>query len=274
MSVTPLYLGPQESQLFATLHLPDPSVVCKHGVLMCNPFGQEAIRTHRLFRVLADRLARNGIAAMRFEYFGTGDSAGDDGAASLTHWVANLELAHQALLDQVGPLPIRWFGPRLGANVALQALQGGRVQPESMVLWDPIVDGKQYAQRLNEEHTRRLSEVFRRPDFPWSDWQLKSCVADFEEASGFPVSADLLRQLRSIDLRASPLPTQVPCTVLFDPQDVLAAQWMSGQAASATVRRIELASTFSWTEHEVQDGAIVPAKALQSLIRVLGDHSA
>jgi hypothetical protein len=171
-------------------------------------------------------------------------------------------------------VPVRWFGPRLGANVALQALQNGRHLPQSLVLWDPIVDGAQYAQRLSQEHSRRLSEVFRRPDFPWSDWQLKSCVPDFAEASGFPVSAELLGQLRRIDLRASKLPTQVPCTVIFDPQDPLAASWMASETASPAQRQMELASTFSWTEHEVQDGAIVPAKALQCLIRVLGDHSA
>ncbi len=271
MPVTPLYLGPQENQLFATLHVPEPTVACKHGVLMCNPFGQEAIRTHRLFRVLADRLTRNGVAVLRFEYFGTGDSAGDDATADMTHWVANLELAHQALLQHAGPLAVRWFGPRLGANVALQALHNGKVQPESLVLWDPIVDGSQYAQRLHEEHKSRLAEVFRRPDFPWSDWQEKSCATDFDEASGFPVSPELLQQLRAIDLCSSQLPSQTPCTVIHDPQDAVSAKWIAGQTPSPSLKRITLPATFSWMEHEVQDGAIVPAKALQCLIKVLGD---
>lgn len=238
---------------------------------MCNPFGQEAIRTHRLFRVLADRLGRNGVAVMRFEYFGTGDSAGEDTQANMTRWVSDMELAHQELRQHIGAVPIRWFGPRLGANVALQTLEKGQFAPDSMVLWDPIVDGKQYVQNLILEHEKRLKAVFRRPDFPWNDWQAQSCMPDLKEASGFPVSAELIEQLRAINLPASKLPAQQPCVVVCDLADPVTVDWISGEAKSEYLQVIDLRATFSWTEHEAQEGAIVPAKALQTLMRVLGD---
>jgi hypothetical protein len=53
------------------------------AVLLCNPFGQEAIRCHRAFRLLSARLASSGIPSLRFDYFGTGDSPGNDGEGDL-----------------------------------------------------------------------------------------------------------------------------------------------------------------------------------------------
>jgi hypothetical protein len=65
------------------LHAADPAARAGCAVLLCNPFGQEALRSQRGFRVLADRFARTGCATLGFDYFGTGDSDGDDDDASL-----------------------------------------------------------------------------------------------------------------------------------------------------------------------------------------------
>ena len=46
------------------------------------------VRAHRLLRVLAERLARNGIAVMRFGPYGAGDSLGNDEQLDLAGWQA------------------------------------------------------------------------------------------------------------------------------------------------------------------------------------------
>src|ERR1051325_66360 len=70
------YLQSQEQPLFAWLHYPaNPS---GHGVVLCAPLGYEQVHAHRSFRVLADQLAAAGVTALRFDYHGTGDSAGRD----------------------------------------------------------------------------------------------------------------------------------------------------------------------------------------------------
>ena len=71
----------------------------KRAALFFNPYGQEAIRTHRLMRVAADRLARQGVDVLRFDFFGTGDSPGTDEQADISGWTADAMAAHQMLAD-------------------------------------------------------------------------------------------------------------------------------------------------------------------------------
>ncbi len=44
--------------------------------MLCAPIGSEYTRSHRSLRHLADRFARAGIPAVRFDYHGTGNSPG------------------------------------------------------------------------------------------------------------------------------------------------------------------------------------------------------
>ena len=60
----------------AALYHPPTSADRGRAVLILNPLGQEAVRAHRLLRVLADRLARLGVHVLRFDFHGCGDSAG------------------------------------------------------------------------------------------------------------------------------------------------------------------------------------------------------
>ena len=62
----------------AALYHPPTSADRGRGVLILNPLGQEAVRAHRLLRVLADRLARLGVHVLRFDFHGCGDSSSDD----------------------------------------------------------------------------------------------------------------------------------------------------------------------------------------------------
>jgi len=74
----PLYFGREDRPLFGWLHRPAEGATGALGLVICNPFGNEAISTHRTIRQMADAAARAGIAALRFDYDGTGNSAGHD----------------------------------------------------------------------------------------------------------------------------------------------------------------------------------------------------
>ena len=47
-------------------------------MVVCPPLGPEYFNSYRSLRHLADRLAENGVSALRFDYDGTGNSAGQD----------------------------------------------------------------------------------------------------------------------------------------------------------------------------------------------------
>lgn len=266
--MTPYFLGTRDQQIFCTLHLPDADKPVRHGVLICSPFGQEAIRTHRFFRVLADRLTRQGVAVMRFEYFGTGDSAGNDDEADLLRWSHDALAARAELQRHTGLSDIRWLGARLGANVALQALQLQSLQPSRVILWDPVTDGPAWLEMLRTEHLKRIRQVFRRPDTPWADWQKTS--EPMHAASGFPISDALREQMRAIRLELDPSRAS-QYVIVRDPQDPVLRPWTEHASVAAPVRVVDLEATFSWTEHEARDGTVVPGKALQCLLSTLGE---
>ena len=46
--------------------------------MICNPFGFEEVCAHRSLRHLAGAAAAAGIAALRFDYAGCGNSSGDE----------------------------------------------------------------------------------------------------------------------------------------------------------------------------------------------------
>src|SRR6185437_4398727 len=101
MSATPTWFGPAESPLLGWLHLPDDGRA-RAGIVLCPSLGKEQISAYPTLRLLADRLAVQGFAALRFDYEGTGDSAGDvSGESRVGTWLTNIAQA-AGLLRQIG----------------------------------------------------------------------------------------------------------------------------------------------------------------------------
>ncbi len=266
--MTPLFFGPSHHQLYGVMHMPEGHSAAPTAVLLCCPFGQEAIRTHRLYRVLADRLSRIGIPTLRFDYFGTGDSSGDDMDVDLESWASDIHLADQELRRQSGVQTIVWLGARLGATAALQAAHDS--PPTRLVLWDPVLNGAQYLRKLQAEHTDRLGKVFRSLDSPWLRWTNQEFPGVAAEAGGFPIPESLHSQLSKLSIQGLEIPLQNVTTLIADTQ---ANDWQASELESlkkSAPSMIELTETFSWSEHEAHGGSIVPGAALQCLLKTLG----
>src|SRR5579862_9097664 len=77
----PLYFQSGERQLFGWLHWPHETRGADLGLVICKPFGYEAICAHRSLKTFADAAAATGIPALRFDYTGTGNSQDLPGAA-------------------------------------------------------------------------------------------------------------------------------------------------------------------------------------------------
>lgn len=136
--MVPLHFGTSDRILFG-IYSPASGRPGGRGVLLCNPWGPEAMRAHRSMKVLADRLSAQGLDVLRFDYYGTGDSFGDATNACLADWVGDAVLAAEELRALAGVGRVDLVGLRLGAWVAAAAAarlggEGGRI-----VLWDPVV---------------------------------------------------------------------------------------------------------------------------------------
>jgi alpha-beta hydrolase superfamily lysophospholipase len=141
-TATPLWFGPGDRQLFGWMHLPADRVV-HGGVVLCQPFGIEAICAYFTYRLLAERLADRGLAVLRFDYDGTGDSCGGETDPDrLEHWLASVTVATD-LLAASGVTALGLVGMRLGGLFAAhEAARRGGV--DALVLWDPSLSGRSF----------------------------------------------------------------------------------------------------------------------------------
>jgi uncharacterized protein len=137
--VNPLYLGTQERRLFALYEPAAAKDRRSRAAVLCHPWGAEYVYAHRTMRQLAVRLSACGFHTLRFDYFGTGDSGGEDSEASPAAAEADVESAIEGLRDIVGAARVTLIGLRLGATLAARAAMRRQENVEALVLWDPIV---------------------------------------------------------------------------------------------------------------------------------------
>jgi uncharacterized protein len=143
----PFYFGSSRRPVFGVYHAPEADRAKRAGVVLCHPLGHEYLRAHRAFRNLAVALAAQGLHVLRFDYSGSGDSAGDDEDVTIEQCLADLDAAIEELKDTSGIAKVSLVGLRLGATFAAMAACR-RSDVERLVLWDPVLDGASYLEEM------------------------------------------------------------------------------------------------------------------------------
>ena len=138
-NIVPVYFG-KNSDLYGCFHLP-ADFLLSHSVLICQPTGHEYERCHRAMRQLAVQSARKGLAVMRFDYFGTGDSVGNSDEITLAQMRNDTQQAIEACSSKTGAKHLTLIGLRLGATLAAQ-VACSRDEIDSLVLYAPVFDGE------------------------------------------------------------------------------------------------------------------------------------
>jgi alpha-beta hydrolase superfamily lysophospholipase len=151
---TPFWFGSPERPLFGWFHAPDDRPVSA-GVVFCPPLGIEAICVYFSYRVLAERLAESGVAVLRFDYDGTGDSVGDDDdPGRVEAWLESVRSAVDFLAGSGVPR-LGLLGMRMGALLAAHEA-ARRCDLDSLVLWDPCISGHSF---LREQQALRMLSI-------------------------------------------------------------------------------------------------------------------
>jgi uncharacterized protein len=270
--MTPISFGPPERRLFGLYYPGRTDASATLGVVLCNPFGQEAIRSHRFFRVLAERLARNGHAVLRFDYFGTGDSMGDDNDADLDGWAGDVHVAHKELVRRSGVKDVNWLGMRLGAAVAYRAAQSTANFPKRLILWDPVTDGTQYLAGLRDQHIKALDAALSIPRQPLAAQLAMNASTYQDEGLGFNLPELFRCQLASPMLfepgKSKP---NVPLVIVCDQQSAdgrAIAKWVDRDTGQVTL--VDFRHGTDWTSDSADNTALVPTKALMLLVEHTG----
>jgi pimeloyl-ACP methyl ester carboxylesterase len=258
----PIFFGPDARRLFGILSARQNGGAARLGVVLCNPFGREAIRAHRLYRVIGERLSRAGCDVLRFDYFGTGDSNGADDQVDLAGFARDLVVAHEELVRRTGVTRVNWMGMRLGASVVQIAAAASPALPARLILWDPVFDGRDYLDLLRRRHLEwqtadedpitNVPALFRHDDSAYLD-----------EAIGFPLPRAFCDQLRAH--RLASLQVRGPrVTVLCDPDNEEGRAALESCRAAGT-ECIAAAHGTDWTREGDATG-LVPPTVLNQLL--------
>jgi alpha-beta hydrolase superfamily lysophospholipase len=161
-SARPRFIGPDGRWLFAWHHPARPGARRGASVVLCPPLGYDYICVYRTWRILAERLAALGFDTIRFDYDGTGDSAGDPEEPGRPEaWLGSIEHAITEARELTGSSAVALVGLRLGATLALQAATA-RGGVDRLVLWSPFRSGRAYLHELKAY--ARLSRQDHVPD--------------------------------------------------------------------------------------------------------------
>jgi len=149
------------------------------------------MRSHMALRKLAGHLEREGFHVLRFDYFGTGDSAGGAREGSLDEWRTNIVAALEDLKDRSGVTKVSIVGFRLGATLAAQT----NLELTDLVLWEPVVRGSDYLEELRQRHRHEFSSLLFPPEL--AD---RGCGC---EVLGSPLTREMEAEIAQIDLTTS-----------------------------------------------------------------------
>lgn len=196
----PLYFTAGDHRLFGWLHPGSAGLNCGTGLVICKPFGFEAICSHKSVRTFAAISAAAGVPALRFDYRGTGDSDDLDAQANqLEVWPQDILAAIDELRRRTGVERVCLLGIRLGALLAAIAARQC-LAAAGLILIAPITSGQLYVKELRTMRLAGSAERTLDSDPAVSDGSI--------EAGGYSLSAASLAALGQIDLaadRASPV---------------------------------------------------------------------
>ncbi len=241
------FFGDTAEQLYGVMHEPEGTLIRDFALLVCYPYGQEYMITHRALRTLCMNMARAGVPSMRFDYAGTGDSAGE--SFSLATAVANTVAAAQQLAEFSGMDHIKLVGLRLGASIGVLAsqLMNGI---EHITLWDPVLNGSDYLGVLTQ-HSK--------PD-PTNNGTMW--------VNGYPITTATQQELQSMSIQASELEKPASLHFILSQANANADRLIASldqQAVKLRVDNSDLDDTDTWMKADINGTFLLPYEILKRI---------
>ncbi len=256
------HFGDVHQPLFGIYHPAEGARKSMSGVVLCNPYGEEAIRAHRIFRVLASRLARIGLHVLRFDYFGTGDSSGSSDDGTPARWTKDVLTAHDELVRQSGASEVTWVGLRYGANMALAA-SARPVSLTRLILWDPVLNGQRYLDELAESHSAYMKwelEFWRqRDDTP-------------PQSLGWRLTDDFRGALERLDLSKPRFSWAHSILAILSGPNSQAESVLPWVAEGQRTRVHVVQCESPWNSDEALNSTLVPAQIVDAIVDFVGEQ--
>jgi exosortase A-associated hydrolase 2 len=233
----PFFLDTPNGRLFAIHHRP---ITAQRGNVLCiPPFNEEMNRCRSMITLQAQELAAVGIGTLLVDLHGTGDSAGEYRDARWSIWLDDIRRAVAWLDAQPGGCAALW-GIRLGAIMAAETLRAAGPSDKALILWQPVVDGKQY---FTQFLRMRIAAQMDRPHLPketTASMRGQLASGDCVEIGGYEIHPDLSAALDAASLAKLAPPARTP---------VLWVEQASAQAAEVSPASATTIET--WTKADI-----------------------
>ena len=248
MTAEPTYFGGSR-QLFGWYHRPAPDATpLDCAVVICAPLGYEGLCVPRGLRHWADALASAGIATLRFDYHGTGNSAGSDtDPERVAAWIDSIVAAAEKARSRTGTRRIVLAGVRLGGTLAMAAAQ--RAGADGLIVFASHATGRSYVREL-----RAFGRLMRAT--PMTDADAESSI---EEVGGFIVTNATLASLTTLDPLAEPVGVR---RALVIPRDGVATDMSIGDRLEAQGTLVERTVVPGYAEMMVDTHEAMPPRAV------------
>lgn len=253
--MNPFFFGDSTEPLYGVYHPARNEDAELRAILLCYPMGVEYMRAHRAFRQLTHLLVRAGIHVLRFDYHGTGDSAGDGEDATLARWEDDIVLAAHELMDNAGVPRLGMAGLRLGGTLAARA--AARIDGiDRLLLWDPVVSGRDY-----------LAELRQYAEQPATNGNGAAWPGVTVGVGGFPLTPVVRDEILAIRLEETGPPRAQRIRILAsDEREAdrrLSEAW---HAAGANCDYRCVPSENRWAEGDAFGSALIPQDIIRSVV--------
>lgn len=171
------------------------------GFVLCPPFAEEKLWSHRVYVSLSRALCRRGYSVLRFDYTGSGDSEGDFERCTLDTYIADIRSAVRELKEAAGVETAGIMGLRFGATLAILA---SSLAPSDiagpLILWEPVLDGSAYVRELLKINLATQAAVYRKIRHTTADLVRKMEGGATVNVDGYELNYTLYKEMSGIDL--------------------------------------------------------------------------
>jgi alpha/beta superfamily hydrolase len=189
-------------RLFSVLHSSDLQSGDGRAVVFCAPLFEEKLWSHRVLVNCARHLAARGVCALRFDYFGDGESEGRFEQGSVRSRIEDINDAVQFCRDATGAEQVYALGLGYGATMALSAAAANPAIAGA-VAWAPVMDGERYLGELLRAHLAAQMVVHRKVVHDRDALVKQILDGESVNVEGYEIGKALYTEMLGVDLLSS-----------------------------------------------------------------------
>lgn len=216
----PFFFTSNNYRLFGMHYYPDNNIpeVSRVGLVLCDPFAEEKLWSHRFYVTLARHLANNGIWVMRFDCMGHGDSEGNFEDSSVKTRIEDTINAVNMMINKFNLNSVGLLGARFGGSIAALVSNKSNVS-NFLIMINPIVDGDRYFKECLRSNIATQLSTFGKVIYN-REQLLENLKKGIRlNIDGYIIGNTFCEEIRNMNLLKDEIVTEVPALIVYIDKD-------------------------------------------------------